>query len=125
MMKKRVMTKMLAFGNNVTGYDTRQLATALKRMGLISAFMYSIPGPKMSWQFGEVGYDFSINYCTNGTTSSNCRTDPKPVRWDYYLNADRRALYDVNKAMMNLHQRILYMHRYLLRAISVGTWADW
>lgn len=106
--EERVMTKMLQYGNNVPGYDTRQLATALKRMGLISAFMFSIPGPKMVWQFGEVGYDFSINYCTNGTTSSNCRTDPKPVRWDYYQNTDRRALYDVNKAMMQLRKNPLY-----------------
>ena len=47
----------------------------------------------MMWQFGELGYDYSINYCPDGTISSDCRTSPKPIRWDYYADADRFDLY--------------------------------
>ena len=40
----------------------------------------------MMWQFGELGYDVSIE--------ENGRTGRKPVRWNYYDDANRRALYD-------------------------------
>jgi len=81
------------------------LQTALARTEAMTAVLFSIPGPKMIWQFGEVGYDFSINYCENGTISGDCRTALKPVRWDYWTNLSpnwRRRLYDANAAMMNL-----------------------
>jgi len=81
------------------------LVSALARTEAMTAILFSIPGPKMIWQFGEVGYDFSINYCENGTISGDCRTAPKPVRWDYWTTASpnwRRRLYDANAAMMNL-----------------------
>lgn len=37
-------------------------ATALKRMQQAAAFFFTIPGPKMIWQFGELGFDYSIEY---------------------------------------------------------------
>lgn len=45
------------------------------------AFQFTIPGPKMIWQFGEYGYDASINMCENYTTPGNegCRLSPKPL----------------------------------------------
>ena len=102
--EERLMTNNLSFGNASGGYDIKNLATALKRMELVSAFFYTIPGPKMVWQFGELGYDYSINYCPNGTISTNCRTDAKPVRWDYLLDANRKKLYQVNSALARLRQ---------------------
>jgi len=56
----------------------------------------------MLWQFGELGYDYSINYCVNGTENPNCRLDPKPIRWDYFEQTNRRRLYDVYKALIDL-----------------------
>jgi hypothetical protein len=64
-----------------------------------------IPGPKMIWQFGELGYDYPINYCVNGTINNNCRLDPKPIRWDYYQQLSRRRLYDTYSAMARLRQQ--------------------
>src|SRR4030095_11545209 len=61
-----------------------------------------IPGPKMMWQFGELGYDSSINRCPDGSISDNCRTDPKPLRWDYYQDTNRNALYDVYAKLLKL-----------------------
>ena len=46
------------------------------------------------WQFGELGYDVSIDF--------NGRTGEKPVRWNY-LNDDRRTnLFKVYQALINL-----------------------
>jgi hypothetical protein len=56
----------------------------------------------MLWQFGELGYDYSINTCTNGSNNNNCRLDPKPIRWDYLENLQRKQLYDVTAALIKL-----------------------
>jgi hypothetical protein len=72
----------------------QELDIALQRAGLSAAFLFTIPGPKMIWQFGELGYDYSINY--------DCRTCPKPVRWDYFEDHRRKYLYDVYSALANL-----------------------
>jgi hypothetical protein len=54
------------------------------RLELLTNLLYTVPGPKMLWEFGELGYDFSINYCTRTVLINNsCRVDPKPIRWDY------------------------------------------
>lgn len=79
--EERLMYENINFGNSFAGYDTRDTTTALKRMGLVATFFFTIPGPKMIWQFGEYGYDYSINF--------NCRTCPKPIVW-FYLNDPRR-----------------------------------
>ena len=55
--------------------------------------LFTVPGPKMLWQFGELGYDQSINRCPDGTINEGCRVSPKPVKWDYLENADRYDLY--------------------------------
>jgi hypothetical protein len=65
---------------------------------------YTIPGPKMLWQFGEVGYEYSINYCEDGTISDNCRISPKPVRWDYRSENSRQLLYDHTAEILNLRK---------------------
>jgi len=100
--EERLMYKNLEFGASTGNYFVKHLPTALRRNELASCFFYTVPGAKMLWQFGEVGYDFSINYCTNGTVNPNCRLDPKPIRWDYYEDADRRRLYNVTAALINL-----------------------
>lgn len=100
--EERVLYKNLNFGNISGSYNTRTLATALKRKEMAAAFMLASPGPKMLWQFGELGYDYSINYCTNGTINNDCRTGEKPVRWDYQNNTSRKALYDAYAKMIKL-----------------------
>ncbi len=106
--EERLMYNNLNFGNSSGGYNIKNLQTALKRMELVSAFFYTIPGPKMIYQFGELGYEYSINYCENGTISTNCRTDVKPIRWDYLLDADRKKLYEVNSALAKLRQNATF-----------------
>jgi hypothetical protein len=63
-------------------------------MELAAVWLMAIPGPKMIWQFGELGYDYSIDY--------GCRVCPKPVRWDYLAESARYRLYQVYGAMIQL-----------------------
>jgi len=102
--EERVMFRLLNFGNRAGTYDTRELATALRRVELAATFLFTIPGPKMLWQFGELGYDFSINRCPDGTINPACRTDPKPVRWDYFNDWRRRRLHDVFSLLFHLRR---------------------
>ncbi len=91
--EERMMYRNYQFGNSASGHNTRSTSTALQRMRAAALMFYTLPGPKMLWQFGELGYDYSINYCTNGTVNNNCRLDPKPVKWDYRDDYLRYRLY--------------------------------
>ena len=63
------------------------LARAMRRAGSCAAFSLLVPGPKMVWQFGEIGYDVSIE--------ENGRTGRKPVKTaEYMAMPERKALYD-------------------------------
>jgi 1,4-alpha-glucan branching enzyme len=92
--EERLMYKMRTYGKAAQDYSTRDLNTALERMELAGAFFFTIPGPKLMWQFGELGYDFSIDY--------GCRVCNKPIRWDYYTEGRRRKLYQVWSALIRL-----------------------
>jgi glycosidase len=101
--EERTMFKNVTYGNNSnTNHNVRLLATALQRNEMLAALLLTIPGPKMFWQFAELGYDYSINTCPNTTLDPACRTDKKPIRWDYYNNANRKKLFDVYAALNNL-----------------------
>jgi hypothetical protein len=45
-------------GEAVGGYNIKELNIALKRIKLTATFFMTIPGPKMLWQFQELGYDY-------------------------------------------------------------------
>jgi hypothetical protein len=93
--EERLMYKNLEFGNSAGTYNVKDLSTALEREKIAGAFYFTVPGPRMIWQFGELGYDFSINRCENGTISNNCRLSNKPIRWDYADDPERKAVYDI------------------------------
>ncbi|HFB61368.1 MAG TPA: T9SS type A sorting domain-containing protein, partial [Bacteroidetes bacterium] len=102
--EERLMFKNEQYGNASGSYNVKSIPTALKRMEEAGLFFFTIPGPKMIWQFGELGYDISINQCENGTLNDGCRTSPKPILWDYYNNADRKHLYGVWSALIHLKE---------------------
>ncbi len=93
--EERIMFLNIRDGEAVGGYNIRELNTALKRIELTATFFMTIPGPKMLWQFQEVGYDYSRDY-------NNDRLGPKPIRWDYYNIAARKKLYDIFSALAGL-----------------------
>jgi 1,4-alpha-glucan branching enzyme len=101
--EERMMYKNLLYGASNGTYNITNLNTALKRQELAHCLLLPIPGPKMIWQFGELGYDYSINTCSDGVTiNTDCRTSAKPVRWDYWDNQNRKHLYKVTAALNNL-----------------------
>jgi len=106
--EERLMYKNITFGNSSNGsHNAKDPGIALKRNGMAAAFWAMMPGPKMIWQFGELGYDYSITWCTNNTVptpypSSQCRLDPKPPRWDYLQNTGRLELFNIYASLNKL-----------------------
>ncbi|GMU95804.1 alpha-amylase family glycosyl hydrolase [Ignavibacterium album] len=92
--EERLMYKNLVYGNSLGDYNIRNLSIAIQRIKLAATFLFPIPGPKMFWQFGELGYDISIDY--------NGRTGEKPVRWDYLNDLRRMNLYKVFRELIKL-----------------------
>lgn len=91
--EERLNFKNLQYGNSNGSYNIKQFKTAIERQKLVHLFYLMMPGPKMIWQNGELGYEYSINHCTNGTINSNCRLDPKPVKSEYFDQAERKSLF--------------------------------
>jgi hypothetical protein len=102
--EERIMYTIKQKGLSNDIYNIRNQTTALKRIELNALFHIPLPGPKMIWQFGERGYDLSINRCVNGTISNDCRLSPKPPYWQYLQNSDRLALFQVMAKLSELKQ---------------------
>jgi hypothetical protein len=68
----------------------------MRRLGLNAGFFLTVPGPKMIWQFGEQGYDISIE--------DNGRTGKKPVKWEYMDDPARKALYDTYSSLLKFRR---------------------
>ena len=83
-----------------------------KRLQAVYAFHFLTPYPKMMWQFGELGYDVSIE--------ENGRTGRKPVRWNYLEDANRKALYDAMSKYVSW--RTDHQEYYGQDNLSVHTW---
>jgi len=116
--EERLMYKNLQFGNNAGGYNVKDLNTALKRVEMCGAFLFTIPGPKMLWEFGEQGYDLSINRCENGTSADSCRLTPKPAHWDYMQNMQRKRLHDVFAELIKLRSHSLYKDVFITNQVN-------
>lgn len=100
--EERVQFKVKTWGASVPGYDTKTFENRLERMGLSTVFFLSIPGPKMIWQFGELGYSISID--------QGGRTDPKPILWDLTKDRRRQRLYQVYQNMIRLRDHYPVFH---------------
>ncbi|WP_051141307.1 alpha-amylase family glycosyl hydrolase [Salisaeta longa] len=108
-----LMYRNLAFGNSSGSYDIQELPTALNRQKLVGAFFFTVPGPRMMWQFGELGYGYGDNgeQCLRPNdcpTVAPGRTAPKPIRWDYrdpQQSPNRVKLYKTWSALINLRNQ--------------------
>lgn len=95
--EERMMFKNITFGNSLGSYNIKSQPTALSRAALTACLFFPIPGPKMIWQFGELGYDVSIDF--------NGRTGEKPLHWDYITVADRALLFQVYAKLFYLKKK--------------------
>lgn len=106
--EQRLMRKNALYGNAVTGYSVKDLNTGIARMGTAGAFFFAMPGPKMLWQFGELGYGTLADECLGEQDScTGGRTDRRATRWNYWTDpaqTARRALHNVWRAQMNLRR---------------------
>ncbi|MFV8270702.1 alpha-amylase family glycosyl hydrolase [Flavobacterium sp. GT2N3] len=83
--EERLMYKNLQFGNTTNpAHNVKTLNVALSRMSALGAVSLLVPGPKMIWHFGELGWENSIFACNNGTVntssdgiSGDCKLDTK------------------------------------------------
>lgn len=98
--EERLMFKNKTYGNGSQSptYDVKNISTALNRIKLAATFFITVPGPKMIWQFGELGYDISIE--------QGGRLGRKPLPWSdglkYYSDADRQSLLHTFAALNRL-----------------------
>ncbi len=112
--EERQMYKNLTYGNSTNpSHNVKKLDIATRRSAAAASMFLLIPGPKMIWQFGELGYDVSIDY--------DCRVCPKPVKWDYYSNTDRKRLYNYYAELMKLRDShpVFTTDSYTLSASSI------
>lgn len=89
--EERMGYKQTQWGDGVL---KTELAVRMKQLALNTAFFLTVPGPKMLWQFGELGYDISIE--------ENGRTGRKPVLWEYLDEPDRKELHEVYVNLIRL-----------------------
>jgi len=107
-------------GNGNGTYNIKDTATGLKRNAMATAFWAMTPGPKMLWQFGELGFDYSINTCANLTVdpSGGCRLVQKPLAWSFYTNPNRLGLYNVYSKLINLRNTPKYINTFTTGSIN-------
>ena len=95
--EERLAYKSRKWGKNISdsGFNTEvyknsysSLSNVCSRLGGLYALHFLSPGAKMMWQFGELAYDYNIDF--------NGRTGKKPVKWDYLSDNDksRAELYE-------------------------------
>ncbi len=109
-----LMFKNLKWGRASGDYNIKDLNTALNRMKLVGAFFFTIPGPKMMWQFEELGYDEELK--------EDGRTDPKPIHWEYMENPNRMNLYKTYSALLKLrNENEVFTAKETNVSLKVGT----
>lgn len=115
--EERCAYKQIRWGNGILQTDQ---TAQMKQLETNAAFFFSVPGPKMIWQFEELGYDISINANTQGEVieGEEHRTDRKPLHWEYYTDPARKGLYDVYAKLLNLRKT----HANLFQANSTFSW---
>lgn len=101
--EQRQLWEVYQNGRSNGAYETKDTTLALERLKSNAAFLYMLPGPKMLWQFGELGYDIDINL--------NGRTGNKPQVWGngslgYYSDELRQNVYQAFAQILNLRQQV-------------------
>ena len=101
-------------------YNIRELDIALDRQKLVGAFLFLVPGPKMMWQFGELGYGYGPDGrdClrpgdgTAGDCPSNSpqRVGRKPIRWEDQDDPLRAKLYRTWSTLIHLRRENPVFH---------------
>lgn len=110
--EERLMYKNVQYGASSGAYNVKTLNTALSRMSAIGAVSLLVPGPKMIWHFGELGWESSIFTCNDNSvntdsdaTGGDCKLDTKPQpQWvnNWLGNSNRNKIYNDWAKMITL-----------------------
>ncbi len=128
--EERLMYRNIVNGNSSNAsHNVKTLNTALSRMSAIGAISLLVPGPKMIWHFGALGYDSSIYTCNNGTvntpsdpTAGDCKLDTKPQpQWtnNWLGNTNRAQIYNDWAKFINWKKNVTVFQKDY--AINSGT----
>ncbi|TWI81535.1 putative secreted protein (Por secretion system target) [Lacibacter cauensis] len=110
--EQRIMFENINSGNTANAaHNVKDTTIGLYRTEAMAAVLMGLPGPKMIWQFGELGYDYDINF--------NGRTGNKPIRWDYFQQVRRKRLYQVFSAMAKLRNQ--FKNTFRTPDLALGT----
>lgn len=101
--ERRLAEHALTEGQSSGNYDVKNPLVMYERVKMAAAFTYLFPGPKMIWQFDELGYDIDINF--------NGRTGRKPLPWGpdglgYYEDSLRQYIYDAYVGILDVRNQI-------------------
>ena len=92
--EQRLGYQQLAYGQSSI---QSSLQARMNRLGQVAVQMLLTPGPKMIWQFGEIGADQNTK-----SSSGDNDTSPKTVIWNYLNDANRLALHNTYAALCNM-----------------------
>lgn len=92
--EERNFYKAKTYGSGTIATDS---ITRINRIPLNIAFTTLLPGPKMIYEFGEMGYDYSIN-------SNGGRTNEKQPAWGWLNLTQRKAAADASAKIISLRK---------------------
>lgn len=130
--KDRMAYKQLAWPAFDSLKGDNNLENRMKQLAVNAAFTLTVPGPKMIWQFGEMGYDVCIFANSSGNLTvdygkEDYKTDPKPTHWEYLDNSHRKGLHHVYTQLMkmrNEHPELFDCTGSFTWKVGVSNWAN-
>jgi len=101
--ERRIAEHCISEGNSFGTYNVRDSLIMYEKVKMAAAFMFLQPGPKMMWQFDELGYDIHIDY--------NGRLGRKPLVWGpsslkYYNSENRKNIYRAYSGILEVRKQI-------------------
>ena len=103
--EERVVYKALT----EAGQTQNNLPKILQRLPAMGSVLFLVPGPKMMWHFGELGWERSLWTCSNNTVSfsnPDCKLDTKPQpQWAWPADAARQNVYTTWSKLIDLRIR--------------------
>lgn len=101
--ERRLAEHCITEGRAAGSYNIKDTVIMYERVKMAAAFNYLQPGPKMIWQFDELGYDIDINF--------NGRVGRKPYVWGngslkYYNSALRQNIFKTYQGILQIRKEI-------------------
>lgn len=101
--ERRIAEHVLSEGLSNGIYNIKDPLIMYERVKMAAAFAFLYPGPKMLWQFDELGYDIHIDF--------NGRTGNKPLPWGpdglgYYEDPLRQHIYSAYQGILDVRNQI-------------------